>query len=153
MTGFVKSTLSRGLSMFKSIFRSPLKVEEEEIRSNIDYIRNEEIRSETITFYSNIMARPAYSNEVHYHLNDVGDLSRVNADLQRYSAIGFLTRKLNAKIILTDVIPTVGQDCSICCDELIKPVCLACTHIFCKKCINKWINTHKTCPLCRISLV
>jgi len=130
MTGCVKSTLSCGLSMFKSIFRTPLKVEEEYTTS-----------------------RPAYSNEVHYHLNDTGDLSMVNADLHRHSEIGFFTRKLNAKIILTDVIPTIGQDCSICCDELIKPVCLVCTHTFCRKCINKWINTHKTCPLCRVSLV
>jgi hypothetical protein len=49
----------------------------------------------------------------------------------------------------------IGQLCSICQDEYkIKEYKreLDCKHTFHKKCIDKWLKTHLTCPCCRINI-
>ena len=43
--------------------------------------------------------------------------------------------------------------CPICLEENLENIILDCKHIFCKKCIKKWVTfSSKTCPLCRISI-
>ena len=39
--------------------------------------------------------------------------------------------------------------CSVCMDELTKPVKLSCGHVFCEACIAQWFEKEDTCPLCR----
>ena len=52
--------------------------------------------------------------------------------------------------------------CSICHQEFVDPpdpmsgkrvardfVCMSCGHVYHPACIGEWINTHKTCPICR----
>jgi len=41
------------------------------------------------------------------------------------------------------------ETCSICHDELSKPVILSCKHIFCEECVCEWLERERTCPLCR----
>ena len=42
------------------------------------------------------------------------------------------------------------EDCSICYSEINNPVLLpCCQNIFCGGCIMKWLETTKTCPMCR----
>jgi hypothetical protein len=46
----------------------------------------------------------------------------------------------------------IGQTCSICIDEYKTKEYkreLDCKHMFHKKCIDKWLKTHLTCPCCR----
>lgn len=42
------------------------------------------------------------------------------------------------------------MECPICL-QAGRPMCTVdpCSHSFCKTCINKWMNTHETCPMCR----
>lgn len=45
-----------------------------------------------------------------------------------------------------------GEECSICMDSLHNPdvICVktTCEHLFCKRCITKWLRSSRKCPLC-----
>lgn len=46
------------------------------------------------------------------------------------------------------------EECSICYEDLIIEVVeLECKHIYHKVCIDKWLQDHTTCPLCRNDLI
>jgi superfamily II DNA or RNA helicase len=45
-----------------------------------------------------------------------------------------------------------SKSCAICMDLISNPIMLECTHIFCGKCLMKWINTNKNCPNCRTNI-
>lgn len=45
-----------------------------------------------------------------------------------------------------------SNQCCICLDNSKQPVATLCGHLFCKSCINQWINlkpTSQTCPVCQ----
>ena len=47
------------------------------------------------------------------------------------------------------------KNCSICIDDFInhnKVSKLICNHLFCTKCIKKWLKINKKCPLCKYEL-
>lgn len=52
--------------------------------------------------------------------------------------------------------PTLNEDCSICLDKFnvgfYKRI-LECGHSFHKKCVDKWLKTHTTCPICRKDVI
>lgn len=41
------------------------------------------------------------------------------------------------------------EECIICQDEPYEPVILPCGHVFCYKCLVRWIEENNTCPTCR----
>ena len=44
----------------------------------------------------------------------------------------------------------LSDNCTICYSEIEDPVLLpCCQNVFCGKCIIKWLETSKTCPMCR----
>jgi hypothetical protein len=46
----------------------------------------------------------------------------------------------------------INQDCSICIDKLLPGEYkreLKCSHVFHKKCIDKWTKSEFSCPVCR----
>ncbi|KAM3176764.1 hypothetical protein ACTXT7_005832 [Hymenolepis weldensis] len=47
---------------------------------------------------------------------------------------------------------TDQMDCSICFDQLRKPLGMpeCCKHVFCFDCLNKWTESHNTCPIDRM---
>ena len=45
------------------------------------------------------------------------------------------------------------NECSICLNIIDNIVITQCNHIFCKKCLEEWLDTSKTiCPLCRTDI-
>lgn len=44
------------------------------------------------------------------------------------------------------------KTCPICYDPYTDPIMLACTHVFCGKCIMDWLKNRATCPHCRVSV-
>jgi len=62
--------------------------------------------------------------------------------------------KEKINILKNRVTEALGEDCSICADKLNNAVLVpCCQHIFCGECVIKWINTKKSCPMCRSSLI
>lgn len=40
--------------------------------------------------------------------------------------------------------------CAICLDPFLSPLCdVRCGHIFCYRCLEKWLYQKQTCPICR----
>ncbi|PAV91221.1 hypothetical protein WR25_09192 [Diploscapter pachys] len=39
--------------------------------------------------------------------------------------------------------------CAICHEKLFQPTKLTCSHIFCQTCIETWLDSNDTCPMCR----
>jgi hypothetical protein len=45
------------------------------------------------------------------------------------------------------------DDCTICYSDIKDPILIpCCQNIFCGKCIMKWLDTNKTCPMCRSNI-
>ena len=45
------------------------------------------------------------------------------------------------------------HDCPICLSNINDTVSTECNHVYCKKCLNEWLETGKTyCPLCRADI-
>lgn len=45
------------------------------------------------------------------------------------------------------------DECIICQDDPYEPVKLPCGHIFCYKCLFRWLEDNNTCPICRSNIV
>ena len=46
-----------------------------------------------------------------------------------------------------------GQQCPICCDEFTDPVITPCEHVFCRECVDEYLNRGTgACPVCRREL-
>ncbi|KAJ1363702.1 hypothetical protein KIN20_023618 [Parelaphostrongylus tenuis] len=45
----------------------------------------------------------------------------------------------------------IGKEgiCSICHEDFTSPAKLSCSHIFCVSCIDTWLESENTCPICR----
>ena len=42
-----------------------------------------------------------------------------------------------------------NEDCSVCLNVIRDPLALECQHNFCTDCINRWVCTNTSCPMCR----
>ncbi len=40
--------------------------------------------------------------------------------------------------------------CPICMEEVREHRILPCKHVFCKDCINRWLVSKNSCPVCRL---
>ena len=53
----------------------------------------------------------------------------------------------------TKKIITITTECSICLDTLLPGSCLRelnnCKHMYCIDCIDEWLKTHNSCPVCK----
>lgn len=48
-----------------------------------------------------------------------------------------------------EVLETSSPNCSICLAALDNPVALPCNHMFCRACIEEWLDRERNCPNCR----
>eukprot|EP00752_Nemacystus_decipiens_P002131 g2032.t1 len=54
------------------------------------------------------------------------------------------------KFATPEEVSEVGSpDCSICYDQMVRPLILPCKHLFCGSCVAEWLERERTCPLCR----
>ena len=42
------------------------------------------------------------------------------------------------------------ERCPICMEEVREHRILPCRHVFCKDCINRWLVSKNSCPVCRL---
>ncbi|GBN79593.1 E3 ubiquitin-protein ligase PDZRN3-B, partial [Araneus ventricosus] len=45
--------------------------------------------------------------------------------------------------------PVQSPICSVCRSVFCDPVQSPCNHVFCRSCINKWLESNRNCPICR----
>ena len=62
-----------------------------------------------------------------------------------------LLKSLKCKIV--DLDDVENENCPICLDRFVKPIRVACDHVFCRKCVSKALLHGKLCPLCKTDLV
>lgn len=56
-------------------------------------------------------------------------------------------------LAIKDAIILFDEECPICIENLQETaVRLPCDHYFHKSCVNEWLFTHNTCPVCRKNL-
>ena len=89
-------------------------------------------------------------NDVNLNLNSMVNLATIrylfsDDDIDEYIQEGITDINIAAPI-LTSI---VNQDCPICLEQVNEPRETAkCKHVFCSKCIERWCEKHKTCPMC-----
>lgn len=67
--------------------------------------------------------------------------------------IEYYTLIKKPKIVEIEMIEIHSSDnCSICFEPCLNGIQLYCSHYFHKKCIEKWAQTKRTCPNCRLPL-
>ena len=75
------------------------------------------------------------SSEISFWEKRVSDIEKVIKDLKsKYNSL-------------------LQDDCTICYSDIEDPILIpCCQNIFCGKCIMKWLETNKSCPMCRASI-
>ncbi|EFO96805.1 hypothetical protein CRE_17218 [Caenorhabditis remanei] len=74
-------------------------------------------------------------------------------EMYRYS----LFVKKSVRCLLTDssvgtsvkLVDLDDKQCTVCHEDLSYPIKLECSHVFCKTCIETWLDQKTTCPMCR----
>ncbi|KAE8056141.1 hypothetical protein FH972_012935 [Carpinus fangiana] len=83
-----------------------------------------------------------------------------NNDMSNHLQLGLrkdMTEILPAAVIFKDSFNSRDPQCSVClgnyqADDKLQEI-PECGHIFHVDCIGRWLTTHTTCPLCRLSLL
>jgi SNF2 family DNA or RNA helicase len=75
------------------------------------------------------------NSEISFWEKRVSDIEKVITDLKtKYNSL-------------------LQDDCTICYSDIKDPILIpCCQNIFCGKCIMKWFETNKSCPMCRASI-
>lgn len=77
--------------------------------------------------------------------------SRYTLDLKHYCGThaNKISRSSNLQLPKEDT-----SECVVCYDSICNhnSKITLCNHVFCTRCLNKWIRRNNTCPLCRTSL-
>jgi len=45
-----------------------------------------------------------------------------------------------------------NMTCPICCTDVTAPGYIDCEHVFCYRCIDRWLALNNTCPLCKTTI-
>ena len=129
---------------------------------NINNTNTTEEANENIREYVSIVVE--FLNDIYDLYNilgneiDVTELEPVIEKKKNSRCIKEVNEKLGKykKIGVDDILVAENNSCSICC-EVYKPGEykreLCCSHIFHKKCIDKWLCGNDNCPMCRINII
>ena len=83
-------------------------------------------------------------------------LRRVAKLDQREHELEMLARKAVARIELTRLERDSSEDCSVCLETMVAGAevrSLPCTHVFHRKCVDKWLVRKRKCPLCKLDIL
>ena len=94
-----------------------------------------------------------YSKKLNVYLRSESEWNKITfmTNLNRSSNYDILVRgeehKLNFRL---EYMNKFDFMCGICLSDIQEERCLEpCRHMFCKKCISRWLRIRKVCPLCK----
>lgn len=82
---------------------------------------------------------------------DISQATKLEKEKNYIEKINFLSARKNR--FIESINTLCSTDCPICFQLLKTPsIAPCCNNIFCKTCIEKWLSTTDTCPICRAEL-
>ena len=87
-----------------------------------------------------------------YQPRSIPTAFRISAQLPMYDV---RAKGAEGEPAANEAFACAGEPCSICHDEFAegaRVVELPCSHCFHSGCLKPWLETHNTCPICRIEL-
>ncbi|KAG8579462.1 hypothetical protein GDO81_010902 [Engystomops pustulosus] len=98
---------------------------------------------------------PVMKQIINKHTRVLGKCLENFRDIKSYKPFSGVVKVLH--MCRDDVSKTVSSfgmiTCAVCHGDPIEPVCLSCKHIFCRDCLNNWLQTsHRSCPFCKTPL-
>lgn len=81
-------------------------------------------------------------------------LEYVSIPRTRHPVSDSILRKMFGGAVISKLVPTLMVDeCSICLElDGNEAVQLPCHHVFHRRCIEEWVVTNASCPMCRVRL-
>lgn len=85
------------------------------------------------------------------HKSDCDDLTKSNEpDSPKPSSLNYDTSKY--VVVDSHLVKPVDLECSLCYRLLYNPVTTPCGHSFCMSCLERSLDHHDRCPLCKHTL-
>jgi superfamily II DNA or RNA helicase len=153
---FYLCKLSNNINIIKNFISDSIleKINANDISGAIKELGGKnETEEEIIELVSKELKRELHNKEMERNYITNLDISQEQKTLKLKNITNDIEHQEEKIKNLTDRISYISsKTCSICMELITNPIMIECMHVFCGKCLIRWLNTNKNCPNCRISI-